>query len=297
VDLQAKSKADCLLFTGDLIHAESAAGPDDSLAIVADVIGLQDRYGEAVIYLCGNHELPHIYGFGLSKGGREYTPGFEAALTHGGRRAEVTRLFQSLPLFVRTAAGVALTHAGAAGALADLGHALTVFGWKHEDALAEATTRLAAEELPRLRQAFARLSQADSYEALVRHYLAVIGEDDPRYDDLLRGLMATSSLEFQYLYESVFTRCERADGLEGYAQALSALLGHLSAGYARQVALVAGHLSVQNGCEIIADRHLRLASGSHAHPREQGLCLLFDAAVPIEQAADLLPGRHSVYAA
>jgi hypothetical protein len=81
LDLHAKGHTDCLIFTGDLIHRESPTVPDHSLEIVLDVLALQATYGEAVIYLCGNHELPHIYGFGLSKGAVEYTPGFEAALS------------------------------------------------------------------------------------------------------------------------------------------------------------------------------------------------------------------------
>ena len=119
VDLQAKHQADCLIFTGDLIHSDSSATADDSLQIILDVLALKATFGEAIIYLCGNHELPHIYGFGLSKGKREYTPAFEAALSQSSYRTVVTNLFLALPFYVRTAAGVSLTHAGATDVMAD----------------------------------------------------------------------------------------------------------------------------------------------------------------------------------
>ena len=63
--------------TGDLIHADPPI-QDNSLPIILDILKLRAIYAEAIIYLCGNHELPHIYGFGLSRGKREYTPAFEA---------------------------------------------------------------------------------------------------------------------------------------------------------------------------------------------------------------------------
>ena len=72
VDLQAKGEADCLIFTGDLIHQETSDIPDKSLDIVLDILNLQSSYGGAIIYLCGNHELPHIYSIGLGKKGVEY---------------------------------------------------------------------------------------------------------------------------------------------------------------------------------------------------------------------------------
>ena len=59
-DLHAKGKADCLIFTGDIIHSDSEKFPDQSVEIVLDILNLQSNFGEAIIYLCGNHELPHI---------------------------------------------------------------------------------------------------------------------------------------------------------------------------------------------------------------------------------------------
>jgi hypothetical protein len=117
VTLHTARQADCLIFMGDLIHREPGAGPDRSLDIVLDILKLQERYSDALLYLCGNHELPHLYGFVLGKGRTEYTPGFEVALSQSGRRADVLELFESLPFFIRTAAGVSIAHAGASAPL------------------------------------------------------------------------------------------------------------------------------------------------------------------------------------
>ena len=116
IDLQAKGQADCLIFTGDLIHRNRSDQDDKSLEILFNVIKLQAHYGRAIIYLLGNHELPHIYGISLAKGDRIYTPTFEQSLSESGRRADIINLFVSLPFYLRTRAGVCLTHAGAAPA-------------------------------------------------------------------------------------------------------------------------------------------------------------------------------------
>jgi len=95
VDRHAAGQVDCLILTGDLIHREPDDGPDRSLEIVLDVLALRERYGDAIVYLCGNHELPHIYGFVLGKGPVEYTSAFEAALSrhsHAIRLAAVLYL-------------------------------------------------------------------------------------------------------------------------------------------------------------------------------------------------------------
>ena len=56
--------------------------------------------------------MPHIYGVSLAKGDIEFTPRFEHVL--GDHRARVLAFFESLPFYVRTAAGVMLAHAGPA---------------------------------------------------------------------------------------------------------------------------------------------------------------------------------------
>lgn len=294
-DLQAKGQADYLIITGDLIHADPPF-QDNSLPIIHDILKLRSIYGEAIIYLCGNHELPHIYGFGLSRGKREYTPAFEAALSDSAHRAEVIELLRDLPFYVRTAAGVSVTHAGAADVMADAHNAAKIFAWDHQRILSEANAFLVTQNIAGMRRAYARLSQAESYSALAKYYLSVTDPDDPRYDDLLRGFIVTSNPNFQVLYSALFTRCEQEYGLDEYVKTLRFARQHLSTTYVLQQVLVAGHIAVQNGFQIIAEKHLRIASGSHATPHETGRYLLFDAARPVSKAADLLPNIHSVYA-
>ena len=97
------------------------------------------------------------------------------------------------------------------------------------------------------------------------------------------------------MHSALFTKCERDYSLAEYTTLLAKALQNLSVGYAPQRILVAGHMTIPNGYEIVAERHLRLASGCHATPREAGLYLLFDTAQPLEGAVDLLTILHSVY--
>ncbi len=296
IALQAMGQADYLIFTGDLIHSDSP-NQDDSLPILLDILKLRANYADAIIYLCGNHELPHIYGFGLSKGKREYTPAFEAALNDSTHRSDLIELLKELPFYVRTTAGVSVTHAGAAEILADANNAVKVFSWEHQRMLSEADAFLATQNMDGLRRAYARLSHAKSYDELAEHYLAVTSPSDPRFDDLLRGFVVTANPDFQILYSALFTRCEQEYGSSEYAEILRLVLQHLSVNYVPQQFLVAGHMTAQNGYEIISEKHLRLASGSHTRPRKAGQYLLFDTVHPINKIADLLPGLHTAYSA
>ncbi len=290
IALHTAGQADCLIFTGDLIHREPAEGADRSIEIVLDILALRARYGEAIVYLCGNHELPHLYGFVLSKGAIEYTPGFEEALSQSGRRDEALALFESLPFYIRTAAGVCITHAGASLPLIDAPQAAALFDWSHQALRAWADERLADADRAELRSGYARLSGADSYVAMARRYLAVDGPDDPRYDDLLRGFMVTAHPDFPRLRAALFTRCEQEDGAATYAVRLAAALDRLSGEGATQHVLVAGHLATPGGHAVVAERHLRLASGPHARPQSAAQYLLFDTARSVGGVADLWAG-------
>jgi len=294
IELHTAGQADCLIFTGDLIHREPGAGADRSLDMVLDILALRKRYGDAIIYLCGNHELPHLYGFVLGKGSTEYTPSFEAALSQSGRRGEVLELFESLPFFIRTAAGVSIAHAGASAPLADRAQAAKLFDWDHQALRAWADERLAEGERAELRSGYARLSGESFYDTMARRYLAVSGPTDPRYDDLLRGFLVTAHPDFRIVRSALFTRCEHDDGEDAYAARLTAGLERLSGGYAPQRLLVAGHMVTPGGHTVVAARHLRLASGAHAHPAASRAQLLFDTARSIENIDDLLSGLQPI---
>lgn len=290
IELRAAGQADCLIFTGDLIHREPDSGADRSLDIVLDILALQARYGDAIMSLCGNHELPHLYGFVLGKGNTEYTPGFEAALSRSGRRADILAHFESLPFFIRTAAGVSIAHAGASAPLTDRAGAARLFDWDHRAVRAWAEEHLAEGDRAELRSGYAKLSGERSYDALARHYLAVSGPAGPRYDDLLRGFFVTAHPDFPLVRSALFTRCEQDDSEAAYAARLAAALEHWSVGYAPQRLLVAGHLATPGGHTVVASRHLRLASGVHAHPPASQSYLLFDTARSITSIDELLAG-------
>lgn len=295
VQLHASGQADCLILTGDVIHAEKPHN-DRSLEIVLDVLSLRHSYGDAIIYLCGNHEMPHIYNISLAKGERIYTPDFEKAMVDSGRRAEIIELFMQLPFYLRTQAGVSLTHAGAAAVFADADNAERLFNWDHQAMLDWADGVLAEQNLTELRIGYARQHSHVPYHLLAKYFLAVSDPEDPRFDDLLQGFIVSSHPWFeQLLWPALFTRNEEDYGTGDYAIFLDALLQALSQDFAPQQVLVAGHMTINGGYAIVASRHLRLASAHHARPKKAGLYLLFDTARPIDNADALLSGLGSVF--
>jgi hypothetical protein len=294
LDLEVHGRADTLIFTGDLIHSEGPPEEDRSLDIVLDVIDLRASLGDRIVCLLGNHELSHLYAITLQKGPHLYTPSFEAAM--GEHRAEIIPFFDGLPFYVRTRAGVSLCHAGAFAGVGEPGVAARLFGCSHRRIWEAVSALLPADQRASLRAGFAKLN-GEPYDDMARRYLAISGPDDPRYDDLLIGSIASSvSPDFELLWAALFSRDERDCGAGEYALRLDALLRELSAGFHRQLVLVAGHLACSGGYALVAGGcQLRLASGSHARPPEAGRYLLFDAEKPVRQADELLAGLGSVF--
>jgi hypothetical protein len=296
VDLHAAGRADCLILAGDLIHAEDTATPDHSLDMVLDVLALRDTYGAAIIYLCGNHEIPHIYSFSLSKGDRVYTPDFEAAMVNSGHREDIMALFNSLPFYIRTKAGVSLTHAGASPATISSDNARKLFEWSHLELMNWAKKLVAGEDVTALRIGFTNSHQGIPYNTIANYLLSISGPNDPRYNDLLHGFFASNYPLFRkLLWPALFTRCEQEYGPADYAIFLDALLKELSADYSPQQLLITGHIPVRGGHQVATKRNLRLASATHASPRTAGQYLLFDAANPINDIKDLTQCFGSVY--
>jgi hypothetical protein len=293
LSLRAHGQADYLIFTGDLIHGQGEPYQDRSLDILLDILALRRTLGEHLIYLLGNHELPHIYGIILQKGERVLTPPFEAAL--GEHRAAVISLFESLPFYVRTRSGTAITHAGAAAEMSHPGAALRVFNYSHRRILDEAAGALPQEQRPALRGGFGKLCGED-YDTMARTNLAVSGPGDPRYDDLLVGFLASTLPDFKLLWEALFTRNEQQYGEPNYAIFLDALLRDLSVGFHRQEVLVTGHIPCRDGYALIARRQLRLTSGAQAHPLRAARYLRFDLEKRVQHADELVPGLESVFA-
>lgn len=295
--LRERGEATILVFCGDLIHAEPSEAQDRSLDIIRDVLMLKEELGDDLIYLLGNHEMPHIYSTTLARGEHVYTIAFEHALNDDEERAAVVALFDGLPFYVRTHAGVTLSHAGAAETLTNPDKLMTLLNYSHADVLAKADDLLAGQSRVSLRRAMAKQGGAP-YEELAHNFLAVRGPDDARYDDLLRGMLATSFFtEYDVLDAALFTRNESQYGAPAYKKIVDGFLIALSRGrgYEEQRVLVAGHINIPGGHVLVGRQQLRLASRAHAHPRDAGQYLLFDAAQKVDKAEDLLDGLHSVF--
>jgi hypothetical protein len=292
LSLQAQDRADYLILTGDLIHSDGPERIDRSLDIVLDLLALRATLGDRLIYLLGNHELPHLYSITLQKGKRVYTPSFEAAM--GEHRAAIKSLFDELPFYVRTRAGVSICHAGAAAEMSAPGAMERLFDYSHRRVWDEVSEVLPADQRVSLRAGFGKLS-GESYDEMARRYLAVSGPEDPRYDDLLVGSIAAQvHPEFDLLWSAFFTSNESQYGKDDYAVFLDALLRELSAGFHRQEVLVTGHIVCRGGYTVVAGRQLRIASGSHARPRQSARYLLFDAGKPVQRGDELLGGLGRV---
>jgi hypothetical protein len=267
-----------LIFSGDVIHRESRPGLDHSLEMVLDIMALQQAYPDQIIYLCGNHELPHIYHVTLAKGDFVYTSRFEAKL--GEHRTAVMKLFNKLPFFVRTAAGVSITHAGAAAELSVPQNCQTIFNCDHEQVFERVAQLLKDQDLATLRSGISKLA-GNPYDVLAKKFLAVSQDTDPRYNDYLIGILAGNDPLFQLLWATLFTRCEHQYGVGDYAIFVEALLQALSENFKPQQFLVAGHINVSGGYQLIAQQHLRIASGKHALPPKSACYLVFNVAQSI----------------
>ena len=84
-----------------------------------------------------------------------------------------------------------MCHAGAASELVIPGAMKRVFRHSHTRLRELAASKLPTDRRAALRAGFAKLS-GEPYDYMARHYLAVSGPNDPRYDDLLVGFLASS---------------------------------------------------------------------------------------------------------
>jgi len=292
LSLHAGGHADFLVILGDLIHGYGNAEDDASLELVLDVIRLQNELGAgAVVMVLGNHEFPHIYGVTLSKGSMEFTSRFESSL--GPDRSRVVEFFKSLPFFVRTAGGTLLTHAGAVASVANADIAALITEFSHDKLLAEAERLMSSPDVRDLIGTYMNMTP-DEYDSAARHFLAVSGESDPRYLDLLRGLIASNLHEWQMIWDYLFNQCEAGVSQGFYRKVVERYLACYSSNDWPQRAMVTGHIAARNGFEIITNLHLRLASWAHSTPKEAGRYLMFDVAQPVQSAHDLTGQIHAL---
>ena len=284
LQLHAWGFAHTLVFCGDLIHSDGPARSDRSLDIVLDLLSLQRQLGESLVVLLGNHELPHIYGVNLARGDVEYTPRFEAAM--GEHRSAILAFFKGLPFFVRTPAGVMLSHGGAPPNVALPSDWARLCAFDHDALLEEAEALLRPDVLAETREEYARIV-GTPYNDLARHYLAVQGPDDPRYNDLLRAALVSEESAFNFLWTALFARNEYEVGEARYGQMVDAFLRVASEGFVEQRVLVAGHIPTR-GRRVVAERQLRLYSGALDGSTRDASYLLFDTTQPVHSPYDLL---------
>lgn len=293
LDLNADGQADALLFCGDLIHSEGTGEADGSLEIILDLLTLRQELGENLIVLLGNHELPHLYGITISKGPVTYGPHFERSM--GDHRPGIINFFDKLPLYVRTRAGISISHAGASLAASTLEGLKSLAAYSHARELAQVDSVLDGQDRVSLRAGITKLS-GETYAEIVAESLGITDPNHPRYDDVLRGVLIKSlSPNFQSLWEAVFNKNEYEYGHKNYVSLLKDSLTSLSQGYTQQSILVSGHIAVKGGHQVVASHQLRLASWSHASPPQAGQYLLFDASQKISKVEALLENIHSVF--
>jgi hypothetical protein len=302
--LRAQGEVDTLVLCGDLIHADDPKD-DRSLDILLDVMRLHGELGsEGVVMLLGNHELPHIYSTTLARGNLLFTPPFEAALAKldGKRgkphRSQVMDFLMNLPLYAATKAGVLLTHAGAAGLLTKPENVRRLLEIDHRALLEDVDRSLATHDLNAARSLYEKITGAP-YDEEVKTLLAVRGAGDPRYNDLLRGMVATNTPEFSLLWDTLMTQNEFATGrgMEHYLNVVQLFLIAVSKfSLHPQRVLVAGHMSAQGGYMLLGEQQLRLATYSHARPQSEGRYLLFDCGKPVHSVSELVPGLRETFA-
>lgn len=304
LDQQAKGSVDRLVLCGDLIHSEGPDDVDSSLEMLLDVMSLQAELGtNRVIMLLGNHELPHIYGLSLAKGATQYTPRFEASLTRLDqqyrslyRRKNVIQFLASLPFFVRTRAGVMLTHAGAAPEIVTAEHVNRLTRIDHYELVAAADRELNRYDIESLRRGYSHFTGL-SYEEQARRFLAVTGPADPRYNDLLRVLFLTGqNTEFDLMWNTLFSQNEMDGSGSSYVGTVKTFLQCVSevSPYDQRV-LVAGHITTKNGYELIGPQKLRVASFTHAIPRRSARYLMLDCGKTVNSVTDLVPHLRPVF--
>jgi Icc-related predicted phosphoesterase len=299
-----KGAVNHLILCGDLIHSESTEEYDASLDVVLDVMHLQTELGKSKItMLLGNHELPHIYGLTLAKGAVEYTPRFEASLTRldqrykaNPKRKDVVDFLATLPFFVRTKAGVLLTHAGASADISSAKLAERMFCINHAELIGIADRELKKFDIASLQRGYSHFTGV-SYEEQAKRYLAVTGSDDPRYNDLLRVLfLSGQNTDFDLMWNTLFSQNELDVGESTYLRTLKNFLQYISeVSPHEQRVLVAGHIGVKDGFGEVGKQQLRLASYTHAFPKRSARYLLLNCETHIKTASDLTPGIRFVF--
>jgi hypothetical protein len=304
LEQHAQGKVDRLILCGDLIHNEGLEEVDASLDMLLDVMVMESELGrDKVTMLLGNHELPHIYGLTLAKGTVEYTPRFEASLTRldqrykiPAKRKEVLDFLASLPFFVRTKAGVLITHAGASQDVASARHVERLSKLNHSELISMADSELKKFDIASLQRGYSHFTGIP-YEEQVKHYLSVHSPTDPRFNHLLRVLfLSGQNTDFDLMWNTLFSQNELDVGETAYLRTVKNFLEHFSAGFPyEQKVIISGHIAVKDGYIELGKQQLRFASYTHAVPKHSARYLIFDCEKPVKSATDMIGNLHFVF--
>lgn len=280
LDQKEKGNLQSFIITGDFIHNEDKRN-DHSMDIIFDIMNLQRKYGSlSIVPLLGNHELPHIYGIILIRGeSGECTSQWEQAWTKLSQAdgQAVLNFFKSLPIYIRTKAGVMMCHAGASHSATLLNSMRILYELDHDKIIADIETTMNEYGRDKYLEEY-KETVAYDYSETAQFFFSAISPSDPRYYYPARGRLFNKDKRFQLLWDALFAYNEKGEGENVYKAILNRffLLWSKEAPYPQKI-LVAGHISVEQGFEIVCEHQLRLASYTHSIPPENGKYLIFDA--------------------
>lgn len=271
------------ILTGDIIHNDYTEY-DHSMEILSDLIRLQKTYGSSIIIpILGNHELPHIYGIFLMRGDMDCTSYWErnwAKLDPEAGQA-IMAFLKAMPLYIRTKAGVMLSHAGA-DANATLLYAMRILSnLDHNAILDKANAALEHYGREKFVEEYRQTLMLD-YAKAAQFFFGATGPQDPRYYYLARSRLLNQDKRYQLLWSVLFTYNEKHFENENqYTKILQQFLQLWSkeSPYPQKW-IVAGHIAAPAGFEVICGQHLRIASFTHAIPTNEGKYLVFDCGNP-----------------
>jgi hypothetical protein len=283
-DLYAKGHAQGLIFTGDLIHGYPGY-EDKSIEILDDIITTRDP---RVCALLGNHELAHIYHIDIAKNGLNPVERLEDAFEERQLdREKYIRYFKELPIVLRTAGGVTITHSGANAPMA--GYSKPAYnGLIHNDQgltgfdfIHSLDHDVVLNEIKALTRQ--RLEEENGFRL-----------DQNYFDDFTPALGDTflNSDIGAYLWDVLFNQNEH-QYTHQYPEVMNHYLQTMSRGI-EQKWIISGHLVAPNGYETLGPQ-LRISSSYGAKDNEHKVMALIDASKEYASMRELTQELVRVY--
>lgn len=254
-----------LVLMGDLIHGYNPK-TDDSLDIVRQLMLLGANQPDSpYIYMLGNHELVHIYHWGLMRGNWDFAKGFEWKIANC--RQSIIDFFHQLPIAIATKGGVLLHHTGAS--------------------VCYSRPYFNETGLP---QTFWHSMDHQAIKILTNKYYG---------DGSLSNLMGKELMlraEGKAIWEAWMNGNEHQYGLPLYNTYQCDMLAYFSSAISIDLNLmVTGHITVPTGIETVGERQVRLCSSQGCTDDLQKKMLLINAAYRYTNADELAMHVEEVY--